>query len=73
MQLLETSPIEKEALNRVICLLIIKKKGIFYGEGKDMHTDTGNKLIKKSYGIDKANHLSKFPLETHHSRHDGSP
>lgn len=47
MQLLETSPIEKEALHRVICLLIIKKKGIFYGEGKDMHVDIGNKLIKK--------------------------
>lgn len=44
MPLLETSPSEKEALNRDICLLIIEKKGIFYGEGKDMHTHIGNKL-----------------------------
>lgn len=33
-----------------------------------MHTDIKNKLIKKSYDIAKVNYLSKFLLQTHHSR-----
>lgn len=64
MQLLQESPIEKEALHRAVNYPKNnnKKEGIFSGKGNNRHIEIRNKHSKKSYDIAKDNYLSKFSL-----------